>query len=389
MDGPGDPSYDSNFLSNPNQPPMSRVIEINSPEQLEDYRLVWHALFRQTPGASFFQTLDWLLAHWRYFGERQKLRVLLVISNEQPVGMVPLTVVTERTRVGSIRVLTYPLADWASFYGPLGPNPAATLVAAMRHLAEKPRDWDLLDMRWVDTDRCDRHRTKRAMQWAGFQGIEHEWRQCAEIEITGTWDDYLATRSAKFRNELRRLVKRTDAVEGFRYVHHRPGSRSLGDGEPRWDLFDACGEVAKRSWQGHSTTGNTLNHDSVRDFLRDAHGLAAKNGMLDMHLLLKDQRPVAFAYNYHHEGRVLGIRTGYDPEFARAGVGKALQAHAIRTSCSLGDTSFDLGADYLDGKRAWMTRVVPSYRYSHYPLAAPRSQLLRLKHWAVRKAASV
>jgi CelD/BcsL family acetyltransferase involved in cellulose biosynthesis len=368
---------------------MSRVTEINSPEQLEDYRLVWHALFSQTSGASFFQTLDWLLVHWRYFGERQKLRVLLVTSNEQPIGIVPLTVVNERTRVGPIRVLTYPLADWASFYGPIGPSPAATLVAAMRHLAETSRDWDLLDLRWVDAERCDRRRTQRAMQWAGFQGIEHVWRQCAEVEITGTWDDYLATRSGRFRNELRRVIKRTDRLGGIQYVHHRPSSRSLGDGDPRWDLFDACVQVAERSWQGHSTTGNTLNHDCVSGFLRDAHALAAKNGMLDMHLLLKDERPIAFAYNYHHDRKVLGIRTGYDPEFARASIGNALRARVLRTIFSLGDQNFDLGADFLASKKVWSTRVVPSYRYSHYSLASPRTQLLRLKHWAVRNAVSV
>lgn len=368
---------------------MSRVIEINSPEQLEDYRLVWQALFGETPRASFFQTLDWLLAQWRFFGQCQKLKVLLVTSNEQPIGIVPLTVLTERTRVGPVRVLTYPLADWGSFYGPIGRNPAATLVAAMRHLAETPRDWDLLDMRWVDAEGCDRHRTQRAMQWAGFQGIEHVWRQCAQVEITGTWDDYLATRSSRFRNNLRRAMKRTDALGDIRYVHHRPSSRSLGDGDPRWDLFDACVQVAERSWQGSATTGNTLSHECVSDFVRAAHALAAKNGMVDVHLLLKGERPIAFAYNYHHQGNVLGVRTGYDPEFANAGVGRALAARALRTSFALGDRTLDLGADYLATKKVWSTRVVPICRYTHYPLAGFRTQLLRLKHWATRRAASV
>jgi CelD/BcsL family acetyltransferase involved in cellulose biosynthesis len=168
---------------------MSHVIEINRPEQLEPYRLVWQALWGETRGASFFQTLDWLQASWRHFGGGQKLRVLVVVSDGTPVGILPLTVTSERTRVGRIRTLTYPLAEWGSFYGPIGPNPTATLVAAMRHLAETPRDWDLLDLRSIDREGLDRRRTQRAMQWAGFQGHERSWKECGQIEVAGTWDD--------------------------------------------------------------------------------------------------------------------------------------------------------------------------------------------------------
>jgi CelD/BcsL family acetyltransferase involved in cellulose biosynthesis len=258
----------------------------------------------------------------------------------------------------------------------------------MRHLAQTPRDWDLLDLRWVDAERRDRHRTQRAMQWAGFQGIERAWKKCAQIEISGTWDDYLATRTSRFRNDLRRHIKKSVNLGGLRYEHHRPRSRSLGDGDPRWDLYDACVEVAERSWQGRSSTGNTLNHGNVSGLFRVAHSLAAKHGMLDMHLLLKGERPIAFAYNYHHDGCVLGLRTGYDPEFAHAGVGKVVLARAFQTCFERGDRIIDLGADYLEAKNAWLTRVVHSYRCSHYPLSSPRTQLLRLKHWAVRKATS-
>ena len=100
---------------------MSQVIEINRIEDLGQYRLLWSALLGQTRGASFFQSLDWLEAYWRHFGHRQKLRVLIVSSGGEPIGIVPLTVVRESTRVGTLRTLTYPIHDWWWFYGPIGP----------------------------------------------------------------------------------------------------------------------------------------------------------------------------------------------------------------------------------------------------------------------------
>jgi CelD/BcsL family acetyltransferase involved in cellulose biosynthesis len=154
-----------------------------------------------------------------------------------------------------------------------------------------------------------------------------------------------------------------------------------GDGRPRWDLYDDCLHVAQRSWQGRSTTGNTLCHKDVGEFFRNTHALAAKHGMLDMHLMFLGDRPIAFTYNYHCQGCVLGARTGYDPDFSNTGLGKVLLTHTFRTSFERGDHTFDRGPDYLAAKRPWLTRIVHSYRYTHYPLAAPRTQLLRMKHW--------
>ena len=127
---------------------MSEVIEVNRIEDLEAYRLLWNALLPRTPGASFFQSLDWLTAYWHHFGQNQKLRVLIVHSGGRPIGIVPLTVIREFKKVGPVRVLTYPLHDWGSFYGPIGPEPAATLAAAMGHIRRTARDWDLIDLRW-------------------------------------------------------------------------------------------------------------------------------------------------------------------------------------------------------------------------------------------------
>ncbi len=129
---------------------MTRVVEINDLESLAGYRLLWNMLLQQTPVASFFQSLDWLEAYWRHFGHDQRLRVLVVHAAGDPVGILPLVVRREPMRLGSVRVLTYPLHDWGSFYGPIGPNPTATLIAGLGHVRRTRADWDLLDLRWVD-----------------------------------------------------------------------------------------------------------------------------------------------------------------------------------------------------------------------------------------------
>jgi CelD/BcsL family acetyltransferase involved in cellulose biosynthesis len=360
---------------------MSEVLEINGIDALEPYRPAWQALLDQTAAGSFFQSLEWLEVYWRHFGEGQKLRVLIVAAAGRPAGILPLAVVPERTRLGQVRTLTYPLHNWGSFYGPIGPDPKATLAAGLEHVCRTPADWDLLELRWAGEASSEQGHSAAAMKAAGLQACRTVWDRTAVIDLGGSWDDYLAARSSKWRNNLLRAQRRLAERGEVRYLRYRPRGQQHGDGDPRWDLYDACRQVASRSWQGGSQSGTTLTHPGVSSFFRDAHAAAARSGMLDLHLLWLDDRPLAFAYNYQCGGMIYGLRAGYDADISREGAGHVLFLHAIRDSFQRGDRLYDLGVGSLDVKRPFLSRVIPIYRYSHFRPAVPRSQLLRLKRW--------
>ena len=99
---------------------------------------MWGNLLRQTARGSFFQSLEWLEVYWRHFGQGQRLRVMVVLDEDRPSGIVPLVVRSERSKVGGLRVLTFPLHDWGSFYGPIGPEPGRTLAAGLEHVRRTP-----------------------------------------------------------------------------------------------------------------------------------------------------------------------------------------------------------------------------------------------------------
>jgi len=267
---------------------MTRVTEINSLEELAGRRLLWDLLLSQTREATFFQSLDWLWAYWRHHGERQRLRVLIVEATDRPIGILPLTVISEPTRLGAIRVLTYPLDGWGTFFGPIGPNPAATLVSGLRHIHETPQDWDLLDLRWVDAKGIDAGRAAAALRSVDLAAAQKPWQEVAQIELTGDWNAYWLGRDPDWRREVERTGRRLAERGELNYIRYRPEGDRCGDGDPRWDLYDACERLARRSWQGSAADGTTLSHDSVRAYLRDAHAAAAAAGGVDLNLLLSD-----------------------------------------------------------------------------------------------------
>lgn len=361
---------------------MADVVEINEPDQLEHYRVAWNALLPRTPRASFFHSLDWLQTYWKHFGRRQRLRVLIIHSLGTPIGIVPLCINRERYHVGNVRVLTYPLSDWGMWYGPIGANQSASIFMALKHLRETPRDWDMIDLRWSAAEPGEGNTTGRALRSLGWQPHKSAYQTCSIIELSGAdYDAYLAKQSKKWRHEMRRQARVLTREGEVTFERHRPAGIAHGDGQPRWDLYEDCVDVSRRSWQSESTTGNTLCHEHVCDFLRDCHAVAAKLGMLDVAVLKLDDTPTAFQYNYHFDGRVFGLRMGYAREYSKVGAGKILLSRLIEDSFQRDDQVLDLGIGDFDFKRRFRTNVETSYRFACFPWTAWKSQGVRLSRW--------
>jgi CelD/BcsL family acetyltransferase involved in cellulose biosynthesis len=361
---------------------MVQVVEVNDIDELSKYRLLWNSLFSATPNATFFLTLDWLETYWRHFGHDQKLRVLIASAAGQPLGILPLCVRREKFRLTSPRVLTYPLQNWGTWYGPIGPNPAATMLAATQHLRRTPRDWDMLELRWVPDEKTQAGKTARALRANCLFSNKDQYQTTSILELPANWNSFTASKSRSLRSQFRRQLRHAFAEQKAEYVRYRPAPKSEGGGDPRWDLYAMCEQIAAASWQGSVTNGNTLTHEQVRDFYRDAHAAAARLGMVDINLLLVEDRPAAFLYDYFYDRRIFSLRMGYDPSFGDHGFGSALLLKTIEDSIARGDRTIDFGPGDREHKRRLRSRTESTYRLTYTPIDSWRSQAVRLTRWA-------
>jgi CelD/BcsL family acetyltransferase involved in cellulose biosynthesis len=361
---------------------MADVVEINTLQQLAAYEADWNALFHRTPRASFFQTYEWFVTHWKHFGAGRKMRVLIVRSGETVTGIMPLCIIEEQHRLNIVKVLTYPLSDWGMWYGPLGTHQSATMFMALQHLRKTPRDWDMIDLRWTPYNPAAHDITQRAMTAAGWKPHREVYQQSSLIHFQGNdWEAFFASLNKKWRHEIRRQERNLERLGEVEFVRHRPNSQASGDGNPRWDLFDQCLAVSRQSWQASVTNGNTLCHASVLPFIKECHEQAARLGMVDMAVLRLNGKPLAYQYNYHHQGDVFGLRMGYVSEARELGVGKILLTHFLEDCFHRGDKVLDMGIGDFDFKARFRTGIATSHRYSYSPWNSWRSQSVRLSHW--------
>ena len=221
------------------------------------------------------------------------------------------------------------------------------------------------------------------MEAQGLSAYRNQWSEGAIIDLrqAGSWEAYWTGRTSKWRNNVRRNERRLLEMGAIRHIRYRPLGTCYGDDDPRWDLYSQCEVIASRSWQGKSCTGTTITHPSIRAFLQDAHEVATRAGGVEINLLYINDVPVAFNYCYYYLGQLFGLRMGFDRSSGADGAGTVLLYRMIQDSFARGDHLFDLGAEYLDCKRPWLTSTVTSYRYSHYPPAVSRAQLIHAKRW--------
>jgi CelD/BcsL family acetyltransferase involved in cellulose biosynthesis len=104
--------------------------------------------------------------------------------------------------------------------------------------------------------------------------------------------------------------------------------------------------------------------------------------MVDINLLLVEDRPAAFLYNYLCDGRIFSLRMGYDPSFGDHGFGSALLLKTIEDSIARADRTIDFGPGDREHKRRLRSRTESTYRLTYTPIDSWRSQAVRLTRWA-------
>lgn len=235
------------------------------------------------------------------------------------VAIVPL-VVTRGRYVRKLRFLGFGAANEL---GPVAaPADRETGVAALRQAVEATRGaWDLFVGESLPGD-----------GWAGRAGaapVAHMGSPVARGPWTG-WDDYLATRSSNFRQELRRKERRL-LEEGARFeVVTRPEEL-----EPALDTLFA---LHRARWGDEASPWFA----AVEEFHRSFARVALERGWLRLRALEVHGRPAAAYLGFRFGLAEWFYQLGRDPQ-AESSVGLVLLARALRGAVEEGAAEFRLG----------------------------------------------
>ncbi|QDT89788.1 GNAT family N-acetyltransferase [Gimesia algae] len=360
---------------------MITVAEINDIDRLDHFRLAWHALLGKTKGATFAHSPEWLEHYWNHFGHDQKLRILFITLGNKIIGIVPFVVKPVATKVGTMRVLTYPLDGWGSFYGQIGSNPAATMVTALRHIHASRRDWDLIDLRYIDQEGHDHRRTSNSFKSVGLQGNQAVWQKLPLIKTSETnWEDYLSSRSARTQQLISTSEQATRKQGHLAFYRSRLEDPLAPGWNPRWDLWAEFQQMNFLDGNQPNFAGGNFSTNKKIAFLHDIHGPAVRAGMARIDALFVNHSMVACAYGLQQDSGTDYLAVGRRNDAPREVI-TTLITRMVQQSIQNGEPSLNLGLVGNSLSEMWSNQQQVSYRCSHFPILAPRSQLLRMNRW--------
>ncbi len=344
---------------------MIAVTELTSLEQLAEYRLLWRMLHGQTRGGSFFQTREWLTTTSRWSGADWKWRTLVVSVAGKTIGIVPLVIRPLSTRLGSLRALTFPAGGPAIFQGSLGPNPTATMTAALQHLARSPRDWDLLDLHGIDDAGTDRGRTENAFRLARLP----VWKRTEPAGLSVSLSEIDAGQRFLYRRQLKSLERDYWRRQRWEQIVAAPSGLAAADVfQPLWEMVSSL----------------LSDHTPIeRGLIYEAALTAAHRDALCVQILLANQSPVACLLTVAGNDRVEVLMAADRCPVAR----EILVGHLLFDEVLAGTPQVLFHSRFAELARPWGGREQARVRFTHFPAFSPRAQLLRLGYWLQRDRA--
>jgi CelD/BcsL family acetyltransferase involved in cellulose biosynthesis len=257
------------------------------------------------------------------FAPRQKIRILGVIQNDRWVAALPL--VQQRTR----RVLrngAFPINPWQAcgdLLLDMGVDAPSVLDCLVAQLGRLP--WSLLRLLGVRGEHSRWSEFTAALERAGMPFEWSPWFDVAVAQRPDDWASYAASRSRKFRQQIRRVQRRLESSGATQIEIHRKFAPY--EVEP---LLMRGFEVENRSWKGRNGTSVLKSTDMVEAYTKQATELA-RCGQLHLALMQHDGRDIAFALGMVAKRTYFSLKIGYDDAFADYSPGVLLRWRLLKT----------------------------------------------------------
>jgi CelD/BcsL family acetyltransferase involved in cellulose biosynthesis len=308
-------------------------------------------------GAPVFMRPAWArtwLEHLAPGGEAWLLAV-----GDPPVAIWPL-VLQRRGAFKLLRSLGHGVSD---YLGPLAIAPSVELIEAFgRRIRAESGRYDLLDVGSLHLSDDLRGCLRAAL---GTRACERAYERCPLISTEGSWEDYLRTRTRKFRENLKRSERRASA-SAPPVVQIEPFTRPL---------FEELLGVERESWKWQAGTAY-LQEAGRCAFLKAA--LAEREIGSEIWTCRIGSELAAFSVVF----LAPGLRHYYLPSFCSrySDVGTFLLRELVQRSFGTGIREVDLLQGDEGYKLAWAT----GERVVHQLASAGRLPLGPVALWAKR-----
>ena len=276
--------------------------------------------------------------------------VVVLRRGGEVAGLVPMLTTRERLFARTVTVLQ-PIQEKYNTHSDLlladdGPDLIAAWLDA---LAGGQVRWDLLRMaRLLEHASCARAldaeltRRRARCRWR----LE---RPSFHLPLPASYEAYLAGRSGKLRNYLKRAEKKLAAEGAVTFTRVGPDAAIAG-------AYDDLLAIERDSWKhGHGTAISTVAHQE--GFYRDLAHAAHDAGMLHLTFLRLDGVPIAYDLGLVGAAGYAYLKTSYRQQYRAHGAASIGRARLIAQLIAEGVPALDFPGEPYEWEQQWTDDV--------------------------------
>jgi len=275
----------------------------------------------------------------------------LLTDGGHSIAIVPAVIRRERV-AGVMHVLVIRLvADLSTAHSDLlrasdANDVVPELLVALRRL---PWPWDVLRIGNLLECNPIANQLRSFLPVSGFNYRVRREHASYYLDLPATYDRFLASRSSKFRNHLRR---KTRQLEAMGCLEVRRAGRDLDVMQAYRDLLT----VEELSWKRtHGTAITSIPRQ--REFYRLLCTGAAQCGRLHLQVLYLDGRPIAFDLGITTADRYSYLKTSFDESLRLASPATVLRARLVESLIEEGFRFLDFPAEPYEWEEQWSSGV--------------------------------
>jgi CelD/BcsL family acetyltransferase involved in cellulose biosynthesis len=323
---------------------------LRPPLALDDLRDAWDALYGRSgrePSLSFAWSRAILRNH---LAGRDDWFIVVLRRDGRIAGLVPMLTSRERLFGRPITVLQPIQERYNTHSDLLFEDDGADLVGAwLDAIGGRQVSWDLLRMsRLLEHGAFTASLTGEVAR----RRARCRWRlerPSFHLPLPATYDGYLAQRSGKLRNYLKRAEKKLAAEGAVTFTRVQPG-------EPIAAAYDDLLAIERDSWKhGHGTAISTVAHQE--GFYRDLADTAQDAGMLHLTFLRLDGVAIAYNLGLVSDAGYAYLKTSYRHAYRAHGAASIGRARLIAQLVAEGVPALDFPGEPYEWEQQWTDDV--------------------------------
>jgi len=330
---------------------MIKLRVINELSGFKELGHVWNALLQKSLDNDVFSTWEWLWNWWRHFGTGRSLRVLVAEEGNEIIGIAPFMLSKYSFgRIGSlsrIEFISFPHGDYNNLIL-LDKSPIECVKLFLEGLLDFS-DWNLLDLRDIRDNSVTADCLRKICGGEDLRLKLLDETFCPFVNLPSSFDAFMAGLSRNMRRNLRKRLKKLQAG----YKVEFKSQRDFSSLDKAMEVFF---KLHQERWKARGRKG-AFASEEFKGFHLDVAKAFDEKGWLDLRFLTVDDVPVAAAYTFDYNFKKYGYLTGFDPEFAKYGVGNLLKMHLVEECIRKGFREYDLTRDFEPYKADWATGV--------------------------------